>query len=236
MARRWQVNFVRGARSCGTDTRASRGDVEAASTVASSRRGALTSWHHGGGRGARMERKSEQAGHRLRRLGLRRAVPGARPRQARLARARRRAPAGPRGPPAADGRRRPDRAGARQRAQRRRACAPRVAHADVVVNLVGILAEGGKQTFEAVQAEGARNVARGRRGCRRRAAVQMSAIGADHDSAAQYARTKAAGEAAALERCAGRRRGAARPIVFGPEDDFFNRFAGMAKTLARSCP
>ncbi|WP_420393729.1 complex I NDUFA9 subunit family protein [Acuticoccus sp.] len=103
-----------------------------------------------------------------------------------------------------------------------------VEHADVVVNLVGILAETGRQTFEAVQDQGARTVAEAAKAAGVARFVQMSAIGADPEGAAQYARTKAAGERAAL--------GAypdavvVRPsVVFGPEDDFFNRFAQLAK-------
>jgi NADH dehydrogenase len=103
-----------------------------------------------------------------------------------------------------------------------------VAHADVVVNLVGILAETGKQTFAAVQDEGARNVAEAAREAGVPRFIQMSAIGADPESPSAYARTKAAGERAALE--AHPDAIVVRPsIVFGPEDDFFNRFAAMAK-------
>jgi NADH dehydrogenase len=103
-----------------------------------------------------------------------------------------------------------------------------VANADAVVNLVGILAEGGKQTFETVQAEGAKRVAEAARDAGVTRFVQMSAIGADPDGAAAYARTKAAGEAAAREAIP--ETVVVRPsIVFGPEDQFFNRFAQMAK-------
>jgi uncharacterized protein YbjT (DUF2867 family) len=99
--------------------------------------------------------------------------------------------------------------------------------ADVVINLVGILFERGRQRFEAVQAEGAANVARAAAAAGARV-IHVSALGANADSSALYARTKAAGEAAVL---------AATPdatifrpsILFGPEDDFFNRFAAMAR-------
>ncbi|PSC04058.1 complex I NDUFA9 subunit family protein [Alsobacter soli] len=100
--------------------------------------------------------------------------------------------------------------------------------ADAVVNLVGILAEDGRQTFDAVQAEGARVVAEAtaRAGITR--LVQMSALGADADSESLYARSKAAGEAAAF--AAVPTAVALRPsIVFGPEDSFFNRFAALAR-------
>jgi uncharacterized protein YbjT (DUF2867 family) len=100
--------------------------------------------------------------------------------------------------------------------------------ADAVVNLVGILAEGGKQTFDAVQAQGARAVAEAAAGAGIGRLVQMSAIGADAGSASLYARTKAAGEAAARAAVPGAV--VVRPsIVFGPEDSFFNRFAALAR-------
>ncbi len=99
--------------------------------------------------------------------------------------------------------------------------------ADVVINLVGVLFERGKQGFEAVQAEGAHAVARAAAAHGARL-IHVSALGADPDSPALYGRTKAAGEAAVL--------GAVpdatifRPsILFGPEDDFFNRFASLAR-------
>ena len=100
--------------------------------------------------------------------------------------------------------------------------------ADAVVNCVGILAPDGKNTFEAVQDEGAGRVARiaAEEGVQR--FVHISAIGADAESDSTYARTKAAGEAAVLDHMPGAV--ILRPsIVFGPEDQFFNRFAGMAR-------
>jgi len=99
--------------------------------------------------------------------------------------------------------------------------------ADVVINLVGILFERGKQGFEAVQAEGASNVAQAAaaEGAR---LLHVSALGASAESTALYARTKAAGEAAV--RAAVPDATILRPsIVFGPEDDFFNRFAALAR-------
>ncbi len=102
--------------------------------------------------------------------------------------------------------------------------------ADAVVNLVGILAEGGKQSFDAVQAEGARAVAEATARAGIRTLIQMSAIGADPGSESAYARTKAAGETAA--RTAVPEAVVIRPsIVFGPEDGFFNRFASLASKL-----
>ncbi|MEL6505149.1 MAG: complex I NDUFA9 subunit family protein [Pseudomonadota bacterium] len=105
--------------------------------------------------------------------------------------------------------------------------------ADHVVNLVGILAASGDQTFEALQARGASWVAEATAAVGAKM-VQLSAIGANKGSAADYARTKALGE----EAVQGVLPDAIilRPsIVFGPEDDFFNRFAGMAK-LAPALP
>lgn len=99
---------------------------------------------------------------------------------------------------------------------------------DAVVNCVGILARRGKNTFEAVQAEGAERVARiaAEQGVGRM--VQISAIGADPESASEYARTKAQGEAGVLEHMPDAV--ILRPsIIFGTEDQFFNRFASMSR-------
>ena len=103
-----------------------------------------------------------------------------------------------------------------------------VAGSTAVVNLVGILHEGGGQTFADVHVEGARRIAAAAKAAGVGRLVHMSALGASPNSRSQYARTKAAGEAAARE--AFSELSIVRPsIVFGPEDDFFNRFAAMAK-------
>jgi NADH dehydrogenase len=99
--------------------------------------------------------------------------------------------------------------------------------ADHVINLVGILHESGRQTFDAVQGFGARAVAEAARAAGARM-TQMSAIGADAQSDSVYARTKARGEAAVLETLPDANIVRAS-IVFGPEDQFFNRFANMAR-------
>jgi uncharacterized protein YbjT (DUF2867 family) len=100
--------------------------------------------------------------------------------------------------------------------------------ADAVVNLVGILFATGKQTFKAVQGEGAGHVAEAAKAAGARALVHVSAIGADPNSKSIYARTKAAGEAAVAETFPGAV--IFRPsVVFGPEDEFFNRFAALAR-------
>jgi len=101
--------------------------------------------------------------------------------------------------------------------------------ADIVINLVGLLYERGRQRFDTVQAFGAEQVALAavNRGA---PMIQVSAIGADADSPSHYARAKAEGEKAAL---------AAKPdavvlrpsIMFGPDDDFFNKFACLARML-----
>lgn len=97
----------------------------------------------------------------------------------------------------------------------------------VAINLVGILAEAGRQTFNAVQAEGAATIAKAAATAGARM-VHVSAIGADANSASGYARAKAAGEQAVLQAVPGAT--ILRPsVVFGPEDDFTNRFAGLAR-------
>ena len=96
------------------------------------------------------------------------------------------------------------------------------------VNLVGILAETGKQRFDAVQAEGAGRAARAAAAAGVRHYVQVSAIGADTASPVPYARSKAQGEAAVL--AAIPTATILRPsLVIGPEDQFLNRFAAMAR-------
>jgi NADH dehydrogenase len=99
--------------------------------------------------------------------------------------------------------------------------------ADIVINLVGILFEGGRQRFDSVHAFGAEAVALAAAAYGARL-IHVSAIGADPDAPSHYARTKAMGEQLAL---------AAMPsatilrpsILFGPEDDFFNKFAALAR-------
>ena len=103
-----------------------------------------------------------------------------------------------------------------------------VVDADAVVNLVGILYERGRRTFQRVHAEGAAHVAQAARDAGARAFVHISAIGADAQSSSEYARTKAAGEAAVSE--AYPDAVIVRPsVVFGPEDRYFNLFAEMTR-------
>ncbi|RED46195.1 complex I NDUFA9 subunit family protein [Aestuariispira insulae] len=97
---------------------------------------------------------------------------------------------------------------------------------DAVVNLVGILHESGKQTFDAIQHKGAETIARVAKELGIANFVQMSALGADKASDSEYARAKAAGEEAVLSHIP--TASILRPsIVFGPNDDFFNKFASM---------
>ena len=100
--------------------------------------------------------------------------------------------------------------------------------ADAAINLVGILFEAGKQGFGAVQEAGARNVAEA---CKAAGIplVHGSAIGADAEGRSAYARSKGLGERWVRE-LLGDDAIIMRPsIVFGPEDDFFNQFADMAR-------
>jgi uncharacterized protein YbjT (DUF2867 family) len=97
----------------------------------------------------------------------------------------------------------------------------------VAINLVGILAAGGAQSFDAVQSKGAETVAKAAAAAGARM-VHVSAIGADENSTSAYARSKAAGEKAVLAAVPSAT--ILRPsVVFGPEDQFTNRFAALAR-------
>jgi uncharacterized protein YbjT (DUF2867 family) len=97
----------------------------------------------------------------------------------------------------------------------------------VAINLVGILAESGEQTFDAVQAEGAGRVAKAASTAGARV-VHVSAIGADENSPSRYGRAKAAGEKAVMSAVPSAT--IMRPsLMFGPEDRFTNRFAALAR-------
>lgn len=100
--------------------------------------------------------------------------------------------------------------------------------ADAAVNCIGILAEKGKNSFDAVQDEGAARVAEQAAKAGVSRFVHISAIGADVDADSDYARTKGEGEAAVRAAFPGAV--ILRPsIIFGPEDDFFNRFGEMLR-------
>ncbi len=102
--------------------------------------------------------------------------------------------------------------------------------ADGVINLVGILHESGRQTFDAVHVSGAQAIASTAAELGISKLVHMSALGADADSKSEYARTKAEGavrvreavvDATILE----------PSVLFGPEDNFFNKFASLARLM-----
>jgi len=98
--------------------------------------------------------------------------------------------------------------------------------ADAVVNCVGLMHQLGKNTFDAVQAEGAGRIARIAAEQGVGTMVHVSAIGADTESESEYAQTKAQGEEAVLAHMPGAV--ILRPsVIFGTEDQFYNRFAGM---------
>ncbi|WP_271951676.1 complex I NDUFA9 subunit family protein [Ruegeria faecimaris] len=100
--------------------------------------------------------------------------------------------------------------------------------ADAVVNCVGVLNEIGRNEFDTVQTEGAERVARlaAAEGVTRM--VHISAIGADAEAGSEYSRTKAQGEAGVLAHMPGAM--ILRPsVIFGTEDQFFNRFAAMTR-------
>jgi uncharacterized protein YbjT (DUF2867 family) len=102
--------------------------------------------------------------------------------------------------------------------------------ADAAVNLVGILSESGDQTFVDIQARGARAAAEAVQKAGITRFVHISAIGACRSSPSAYARSKAEGETAVREFVP--QAIIFRPsIVFGPEDEFLNRFAAMARLM-----
>jgi uncharacterized protein YbjT (DUF2867 family) len=97
-----------------------------------------------------------------------------------------------------------------------------------VINLVGVLHGAGAQSFDAVHVFGAEASAKAAKVAKARIFMQMSAIGASAESASDYARSKAEGEARAKSAFPGAT--ILRPsIIFGPEDGFFNRFAALAR-------
>lgn len=103
-----------------------------------------------------------------------------------------------------------------------------VAGADVVINLVGILSESGRQTFAGVHARGAERVAKAAADARVKTFIHLSAIGADIKSPSSYQSSKAKGEEAVRRHLPNAV--ILRPsVIFGPEDDFFNRFAALAR-------
>lgn len=99
---------------------------------------------------------------------------------------------------------------------------------DYVINLVGVLHESGSQTFDKIHHKGAALIAEVAAIAGIKGLIHLSAIGADAASSSKYARSKAAGEAAVLEHFP--KATIIRPsVVFGADDQFFNKFAGLAK-------
>ncbi|MBO6784426.1 MAG: complex I NDUFA9 subunit family protein [Alphaproteobacteria bacterium] len=100
--------------------------------------------------------------------------------------------------------------------------------ADAVINLVGILAERGRQTFKALHVDAPATIARAAADAGCKAMVQVSAIGASRTALSEYSRSKAAGEEAVREAFPDAT--IVRPsVIFGPEDGFFNLFGGLAR-------
>jgi len=105
-----------------------------------------------------------------------------------------------------------------------------VSGADAVINLTGILYQRGRQRFAAVHVDAAAAIARAAHAADATALVHVSAIGADPAAASSYAASKGEGEERV--RAAFAEAVILRPsIMFGPEDDFFNRFAALARLL-----
>ncbi len=103
--------------------------------------------------------------------------------------------------------------------------------ADAAISAVGILVERRRQKFDEIHVAGARRIGEAARATGVKRLVHLSALGADPKSPSRYARSKAAGEQALRDACP--EAVILRPsVIFGPEDDFFNRFA----TLARISP
>lgn len=105
-----------------------------------------------------------------------------------------------------------------------------IAGADAVINLVGILSESGRNTFAAVQAAGARTVAEAVAKAGIANLVHLSSISAGAGATSDYAASKAYGEKAVLQAVPGAVILRAS-LIFGPEDNFFNRFAGLTRVL-----
>tara|TARA_R110000868_G_scaffold32036_2_gene116889 strand:+ start:589 stop:1518 length:930 start_codon:yes stop_codon:yes gene_type:complete len=100
--------------------------------------------------------------------------------------------------------------------------------ADTVINLVGVLFPGGKQNFNTLHVDGAQRVAKAAKAAGAERLVHMSALGADTESDSVYASSKGIGEQLVRDAFPGA--SIVRPsIVFGPEDDFFNKFAVIAR-------
>lgn len=99
---------------------------------------------------------------------------------------------------------------------------------DIVINLVGILYEKGKQTFQALHVEGARRIAEAVKKSSTAQLIHVSALGVSKNSNSSYARSKCAAESAILSVYP--EAVIVRPsVIFGPEDNFFNMLARYAQ-------
>ena len=108
--------------------------------------------------------------------------------------------------------------------------APALEGVQMVVNVTGVHAEHRAQTYQAVHVDGAAALARAARDAGVEAYVHISGIGADASSPSPYIASKGRGEIVTRE--AYPNAVILRPsVVFGPEDDFFNRFAALARLL-----
>jgi uncharacterized protein YbjT (DUF2867 family) len=101
---------------------------------------------------------------------------------------------------------------------------------DIVINLVGLLFESGSQTFQKIHVEGATIIAEASSAAGVKQLVHLSAIGADAESPSLYAQSKAAGEATVIEKFP-HATIIRSSVVFGPDDQFFNKFGAMAKSF-----
>ncbi len=109
-----------------------------------------------------------------------------------------------------------------------RRLAAAMAESEAVINATGILYERGRQRFDLIHRAGPERLARLAKAAGARQFIHVSALGADPHSTSAYARSKAAGETAV--RAAFPEATILRPsVVFGPEDNFFNRFGAMAR-------
>jgi NADH dehydrogenase len=102
--------------------------------------------------------------------------------------------------------------------------------ADAVVNLVGILAPAGGQGFDDVHVAAVGNIAMAAKAAGARTLVHVSSLGADPEAESHYAKTKGEGEKLLREEFADAT--ILRPsLLAGPDDDFFNKFAALARIL-----
>ncbi len=106
----------------------------------------------------------------------------------------------------------------------------KLANSYAVINLVGILAESGRQKFSRIQAQGAEKLAQEAKAANVKYFVQLSALGVDKATGSKYAKSKLAGEQAI--KAIYPHAVILRPsLIFGAEDNFFNQFAALSRFL-----